>query len=61
MEIQIHTTLSGVNFDECWKTRVKQRIQGVSINLINLQMLRANKAASASLKDLADLDSLPPG
>lgn len=58
--IQIHTTLTGIDFDESWQSRVRQRLYGANVNIICLKQLRANKTATGRLKDLADLESLPP-
>lgn len=56
--VEIHTTLSGVTFESCWRDREKTVLDGVSVNLISFKKLLANKKASGRLKDLADLESL---
>jgi len=57
--IEILTTISGVDFQECYAERVVDQIDGVEVNLISLKHLKANKKASGRLKDLSDLEHLP--
>ena len=59
MLIEISTTISGVDFDECYAARVQAEIEGLSVPIINAAHLKINKAASGRLKDLADLENLP--
>jgi hypothetical protein len=59
MRIEILKSLSGVSFDECYPERVTDIWDGVEVNLISLDRLKANKKASGRLKDLADIDRLP--
>jgi hypothetical protein len=57
--IEIITTISGVNFEECFAQRVIDTIDGVEVNLISLPHLKANKKASGRFRDLNDLENLP--
>ncbi len=57
--IEILTTISGVDFQECYAERVVDQIDGIEVNLISLKHLKANKKASGRLKDLSDLEHLP--
>lgn len=57
--IELLTTISGVNFTECYAERVTDEIDGVMVNLISLHHLKLNKRASGRLKDLDDLEKLP--
>ena len=57
--IEIATTISGVDFAECYAERVEETLDGVSVNLISLDHLKLNKAASGRHQDLADLEHLP--
>ena len=59
LRIEILTSISGVDFDECFKERLTVQIDDVLVPVISLARLRQNKAASGRLKDLADLDGLP--
>jgi predicted nucleotidyltransferase len=58
IRIEIATTISGVNFSECYAHRVVDVLDGVKVNLISLNHLKANKKASGRHQDLADLENL---
>lgn len=59
LRIEIMTSISGVNFDECYAERVTELIEGVAVNLISLKYLKINKKAIGRHKDLDDLENLP--
>jgi len=59
MRIEVMTTISGVNFEDCFADRVTDSIDGVAVNLISLNHLKINKKASGRHKDLDDLENLP--
>ena len=59
VRIEIVTTISGVDFAECYPKRVEDAIDGVPVNLIDLYHLKLNKKASGRHQDLADLENLP--
>jgi hypothetical protein len=59
MQLEISTSISGVNFEECYSRRVIDKLDGVDVNIIDLDHLKLNKKASGRLKDLADLEYLP--
>ncbi len=59
VRIELATTLSGVNFNECYAERVVDILDGVKVNLISLRHLKINKKASGRHQDLADLENLP--
>lgn len=59
MRIKVMTTISGVNFEDCFADRVMDSIDGVAVNLISLNHLKINKKASGRHKDLDDLENLP--
>ncbi|UCD50739.1 MAG: hypothetical protein JSW27_24855 [Phycisphaerales bacterium] len=59
VRIEIATTISGVDFPECYAARVEDVLDGVSVSLISLKHLKINKKASGRHQDLADLDELP--
>jgi len=59
VRIEITTTISGVNFGECYAERVVDELDGVEVNLISLKHLKINKRASGRHKDLNDLENLP--
>ncbi len=56
---EISTTISGVDFGECYAARVEDILDGVPVNLIDLEDLKRNKKASGRHQDLADLEHLP--
>jgi phage replication-related protein YjqB (UPF0714/DUF867 family) len=59
MRIEIMTSATGVDFDECYKTRVVDELDGVTTNIIDLDHLKINKKAFGRYKDLADIENLP--
>jgi hypothetical protein len=59
LKLEICTFISGVDFDECYRTRVVDELDGVEVSLIDLENLKKNKRASGRAKDLADLERLP--
>lgn len=59
MRIEILNWASGVVFDDCYRERVIDLLDGVEVSLIGLNHLKINKRASGRLKDLADLEELP--
>lgn len=56
---EVFTSISGVDFDECYAERVVDVIDGVEVSLISLQKLKVNKQATGRPKDIADLQNLP--
>lgn len=58
LRIEILTTISGIQFEECYAQRTKDFIDGVEISLISLKHLKLNKKASGRHKDLDDLEHL---
>ena len=59
VRIELATTVSGVNFNECYAERIADMLDGVKVNLISLRHLKINKKASGRHQDLADLENLP--
>ena len=59
MRIEVRTTISGVNFADCFADRVTDSFDGIGVNLISLNHLKTNKKASGRHKDLDDLENLP--
>ncbi|HEX6190534.1 MAG TPA: hypothetical protein VFZ40_20955 [Pyrinomonadaceae bacterium] len=58
--LEVLTTIDGVDFKECYQRRNRAKIDGVDVDLIGLSDLRKKQAASGRLKDLSDLENLPP-
>jgi hypothetical protein len=56
--IDLLTTLLGVEFAECYPSRVNIEMDGVPVNFIDLENLIKNKKAVGRHQDLADLENL---
>lgn len=59
MRLEISTSISGVEFDDCYASRIVDKIDSIEVNVIDLENLKKNKNASGRLKDKADLEELP--
>lgn len=59
LRIELTTTISGVEFAQCYAERTDTVIDGVEVAVISIARLRANKKASGRPKDLDDLQHLP--
>lgn len=59
MRIEVLTSISGVEFKQCYAGRIEDELDGVAVSLISLEDLKANKLASGRHKDLNDLEHLP--
>ena len=58
LRLEITTSISGVESDECFQTRIVGTIDGVEVNVIDLENLKKNKKASGRTKDIADVEQL---
>ena len=58
LRIEILTSIDGVEFEQCYRNRKTEDIDGVEINFISLPDLKKNKTASGRLQDLADVENL---
>lgn len=52
--IDILTSISGVDFEDAWRERLIVELEGVSVSVIGLRHLHANKLASGRAKDHQD-------
>jgi hypothetical protein len=59
LRIEVLTSISGVEFDECYHERLETTLNDEPVSLISLRHLKINKKASGRLKDLSDLEHLP--
>ncbi len=59
VRIDVIMSISGVSFSECYAQKVNFVYEGININLIALEHLKANKRATGRLRDLADVEELP--
>ncbi len=57
--IDIMTSVSGLDFDECWKVKQDVVFEGQEITFISLHHLKLNKEATGRDKDKLDLKNLP--
>lgn len=58
LRIDVMTSPSGVIFGPCYERRVVERVGSLALDVIGLDCLKRNKAASGRPQDLADLDRL---
>ena len=58
VRLEILTSISGVEFAECYGRRLTVELDGVPVNLIHLDDLKRNKQASGRLKARLDLEQL---
>ncbi|HEX8265796.1 MAG TPA: DUF6036 family nucleotidyltransferase [Pyrinomonadaceae bacterium] len=56
--IDLINSPDGVDFAECFASRIEIEIEGLKISIIDLENLKKNKKASGRLQDLADLEKL---
>ena len=58
VRLEILTSISGVDFAECYTRRVEADLGGVTASFIHRDDLIRNKLASGRLKDRLDLEQL---
>ena len=58
VRIDVMTSIDGVAFEEAFPKRVIKTVSGVSVNVIHLDDLKANKRATGRFKDLNDIEHL---
>ncbi len=59
IRIEILTSISGVHFPQCYTSRQTAEIEGMKVDFISLEDLKANKRAAGRHQDLSDLERLP--
>lgn len=59
IRIDLLTTVTGIDFEECYPHATIADLDGMSIYFIDLENLKANKKATGRQKDLGDLENLP--
>jgi Nucleotidyl transferase of unknown function (DUF2204) len=59
IRIEVLTTVSGLDFAECYAKRTRDLIDAVPVDILSLEHLRVNKQAAGRHKDLDDLEHLP--
>jgi hypothetical protein len=56
--IDLLTDLKGVDFNNCYSSKVAVEIEGIRVNFIDLEHLKKNKRATGRHQDLADIENL---
>jgi hypothetical protein len=59
LRIELLTSVSGVDFSDCYSAREQDEIDETPVYFIGLEKLKENKRASGRHKDLDDLENLP--
>jgi hypothetical protein len=57
-QVEVMTSISGVEFAQCYAERVAGYLDGILVSMISLACLRANKRASIRPKDADDYEHL---
>jgi hypothetical protein len=58
LRIDILTTITGVEFEEAWRSRMDTRFSGQAVSVLSKEHLLKNKRAAGRKQDLADVDWL---
>jgi predicted nucleotidyltransferase len=56
--IDILTSISGVEFEDAWNSRIDVEIDGISVPVLGLNELLINKSSSGRDKDAADVQTI---
>jgi predicted nucleotidyltransferase len=56
--IDLLTSVSGVDFEEAWESKIAGELDGLAVFFLGLEALLKNKQASGRDKDLADVKKL---
>jgi hypothetical protein len=59
VRLEVITSASGVEFNECYSNREVVEIHGIPVNFISLEDLKKNRSAAGRHKDLEDIEHLP--
>lgn len=58
LRIEVMRSITGVDFESCWSRRILMEDSDLSIPVISLEDLKANKRATGRTKDLLDVEEL---
>ena len=58
VRIDLLTSLAGIVFNDCYRLRITEKIDNITVNFIDRKSLIINKRASGRHQDLADAESL---
>lgn len=56
--IDLLTSVTGLEFEDCYASRMHVDIKGVKVDFIDLESFKKNKKAVGRYQDLADLENL---
>jgi hypothetical protein len=56
--IDILTSVTGLNFDECYNEKIEAEFDDITVNFIDIRNLKINKEATGRAKDMGDLENL---
>jgi len=56
--IDLLTSVTGLEFEDCYKTKISIKLQGLDVNFIDLENFKKNKKAVGRHQDLADIEHL---
>ncbi len=59
VQIEVITSVTGVEFGECYKRKETIEVDDIPIYIISLEDLKQNKRAAGRYQDLEDLEHLP--
>ncbi len=57
--IDILTSVSGLDFDECYTESIIAQFENLTIRFLDLKNLKKNKLLTGRQKDLGDIENLP--
>ncbi len=57
--IDILTSVTGLNFEECYAKSNQANFEGLPIIFLDLESLKKNKSLTGRKKDLGDIENLP--
>jgi hypothetical protein len=58
--VDLLTSATGLEFGRAFENRILVELGGIEIPFVSIDDLRTNKAATGRLRDLADVEDLPP-
>ena len=56
--VDILTTISGVSFEDAWRSRCDAELEGVPVHFLGLEELIRNKQSTGRTRDLGDAEEL---
>lgn len=56
--IDLLTSAAGLNFEDCYASKVVTTIHGLQIDFVDIENLKKNKRSTGRAQDLADMENL---